>query len=156
RDSPPFWRHAGGYRLDRLARQNADVDLTPLIVGSEGTLAIVTEARVGLVPRAAGPATVVGHFRSTADAIAPTHDALALGAAAIELIDRTILDLSRSRLEYAALGRILVDDPDALLFVTFHGESTAEADAAVERLAATWARHGHGYHALTAAGDDQA
>ena len=156
RDSPPFWRHAGGYRLDRLARQDAHVDLTPLIVGSEGTLAIVTEARVGLVPRPAGQATVVGHFRSTADAIAATQDALELGAAAIELIDRTILDLSRSRLEYAALGRILVDDPDALLFVTFHGECAAEAEAAVEHLSATWAKHGHGYHALVAVGANQA
>ena len=58
---------------------------------------------------------------------------------AVELIDRTILELSRQKIEYAALGSILEGDPGALLFVTFDGDSAAEASAAVERLAALWA-----------------
>jgi FAD/FMN-containing dehydrogenase/Fe-S oxidoreductase len=151
RDSPPFWRHAGGYRLDRLARQVDTVDLTPLVVGSEGTLAIVTAARLALVPKPAAQAIAVGHFRSTAEAIAATHDALELDAAAVELLDRTILDLSRTRQAYAGLSHLLVDDPDALLFVTFVAESPEETADAVERLSGTWARNGHGYHTLIAA-----
>ncbi|MDP9466158.1 MAG: FAD-binding oxidoreductase, partial [Actinomycetota bacterium] len=47
---PPFWRRAGGYRLDRLADQTP-FDLSTFLVGSEGTLALVTEAVVGLVPK---------------------------------------------------------------------------------------------------------
>jgi FAD/FMN-containing dehydrogenase/Fe-S oxidoreductase len=154
RDSPPFWRHAGGYRLDRVARQAESVDLTPLLVGSEGTLAIVTEARVGLVPKPAAQAIAVGHFRSTAQAIAATHDALELGAATVELLDRTILDLSRTRQAYAALSRLLVDDPDALLFVGFVGDSSHEAADAVEKLSRRWARNGHGYYTLVAKTSD--
>ena len=61
-----------------------------------------------------------------------------------------ILDLSRQRLEYAALSGILEGEPSALLFVTFFGETEAEAAAAVDRLAADWAAHGHGYHTLRA------
>jgi FAD/FMN-containing dehydrogenase/Fe-S oxidoreductase len=154
---PEFWRRAGGYRLDRLAAPG-EFDLAKFVVGSEGTLAVVTEATVGLVPKPTRTVIAVGHFRSTQAAISATEDALACDPSAVELMDRTILDLSREKIEYAALGSILHDDPDALLFVTF--TSTADddpgddADAALrarlDRLTGLWQRHGHGYHTLRA------
>jgi FAD/FMN-containing dehydrogenase/Fe-S oxidoreductase len=144
---PPYWRRAGGYRLDRLA---ARFDLARFVVGSEGTLAVTTEATVGLVPLRGARAIAVGHFASVAQAIAATEDALGCGPSAVELIDRTILDLSRQKIEYAALGAILEGDPSALLFVTFNGDTAAEAAAGVEKLAGLWRRHGHGYHTLRA------
>jgi FAD/FMN-containing dehydrogenase/Fe-S oxidoreductase len=146
---PRYWRRAGGYRLDRLAGFES-LDLARLVVGSEGTLAVTTEATVGLVPLPAAKAIAVGHFESVAQAIAATEDALGCGPSAVELIDRTILDLSRQKIEYAALGSILEGDPTALLFVTFNGDSAAEASSAVENLAQLWQRHGHGYHTLRA------
>jgi FAD/FMN-containing dehydrogenase/Fe-S oxidoreductase len=145
---PPYWRRAGGYRLDRLG--DGPFNLARLVVGSEGSLVIVTEATVRLVPLARAKAIAVGHFASVADAIAATEDALSTRPSAVELIDRTILELSRQKLEYAALGSILEGDPGALLFVTFDGSDAAEASAGVERLATLWQRHGHGYHTLRA------
>ena len=144
---PRFWRRAGGYRLDRLAE---NFDLATFVVGSEGTLMIATEATVGLVPKPRHTMIAVGHFRSTQAAIAATGDALACDPAAVELMDRTILDLSRQKIEYAALGSILHDDPDALLFVSFTGDDPAELAGALDRLAALWERHGHGYFTLRA------
>jgi FAD/FMN-containing dehydrogenase/Fe-S oxidoreductase len=146
---PPYWRRAGGYRLDRIAA-GTPFDLARFVVGSEGTLVVVTEATVGLVPLPRAKAIAVGHFGSAAEAIAATEDALSLRPSAVELIDRTILDLSRKKIEYAALGSILEGDPGALLFVTFNGDDAAEAAAGVERLAELWERHGHGYHTLRA------
>jgi FAD/FMN-containing dehydrogenase/Fe-S oxidoreductase len=146
---PEHWRRAGGYRLDRLAGAGP-FDLARFVVGAEGTLAVVTEATVALVPKPAHTVIAVGHFRSTPAAIAATEDALACDPAAVELMDRTILDLSRQRREYAALGTILHDDPDALLFVSFSGDDRAELSAALDRLTALWERHGHGYHTLRA------
>jgi FAD/FMN-containing dehydrogenase/Fe-S oxidoreductase len=146
---PRHWRRAGGYRLDRLAGHD-DFDLAKFVVGSEGTLVVVTEATVGLVPKPARTVIAVGHFRSTQAAIAATEDALACDPAAVELIDRTILDLSRSKLEYATLGEILRDDPDALLFVSFASDDPAELAGQLDRLTARWERHGHGYHTLRA------
>ena len=139
RDHPQFWRQAGGYRLDRLARDGEPFDLAKFVVGSEGTLVVVTEADLDLVARPAAQAIAVGHFRSTAEAIAASADAIARDAAAVELMDHMILELSRRRLEYAALSGILEGEPSALLFVTFFGETEAEAAAAVDRLAADWA-----------------
>ena len=107
----------------------------------------ITEATVGLVPLPTAKRFAVGHFDSLAAAIAATDDALELGAAAVELIDRTILELSRSRLEYRRLADTLEGDPAALLFVTFFGD---EAQDKLERLEAAWREHGHGYHTLRA------
>ncbi|MGI5291541.1 FAD-binding and (Fe-S)-binding domain-containing protein [Nonomuraea polychroma] len=150
---PRFWRHSGGYRLDRAA----DGDLTKLIVGSEGTLAVVTEATVALVDRPRAKAIAVGHFTSTPAAIAATADALAFDAASVELIDKAILDLSRQRVDYAGLGGILEGDPEALLFVEFFGDTPAEVADRVDKLAATWKANGHGYHTLRATAErDQA
>jgi FAD/FMN-containing dehydrogenase/Fe-S oxidoreductase len=146
---PRFWRQAGGYRLDRLAA-SAELDLSKIIVGSEGTLATVVEATVGLVPAPRHRVIAVGHFCSVQAAIEATQDALADEPAAVELLDRTILDLSRQKLEYASLGSILHGDPEALLFVTFFGDTQDEAIARLDRLDARWRAHGHGYHTLRA------
>ena len=144
---PKFWRRAGGYRLDRLADS---FDLARFVVGSEGTLVVVTEAEVALVPKPSRTVIAVGHFRSTQAAINATEDALACDPAQVELMDRTILDLSRSKHEYAALGSILHDDPEALLFVSFSGDDPAELSGQLDRLTALWTKHGHGYHTLRA------
>ncbi|GAA3074322.1 FAD-binding and (Fe-S)-binding domain-containing protein [Pseudonocardia yunnanensis] len=151
---PGFWRRSGGYRLDRLAAavgsDPAIFDLATFVVGSEGTLMVATEATVGLVPKPKHTVIAVGHFRSTPAAIAATEDALSCDPSAVELMDRTILDLSRERIEYAALGTILQDDPDALLFVSFTGDDPAELTGQLDRLTALWERHNHGYHTLRA------
>ena len=144
---PKHWRQAGGYRLDYLARE---FELAKLVTGSEGTLVAITEATVGLVPLPKAKLFAVGHFDSLAGAIAATEDALALDAAAVEMIDRTILGLSRSKLEYRALSDTIEGDPAALLFVTFFGDTPEEAGAQLDRLERAWARHGHGYHTLRA------
>lgn len=155
-DFPPFWRRACGYRLDRLPPPPGadgpapDVDLARFVVGSEGTLVITTRALVDLVPKPRRTVYAVGHFASTAAAIEATEDALACDPAAVELMDRTILDLSRQKIEYASLGSILEGDPEALLFVGFSGDDEAELVASLDRLTTLWARHGHGYHTLRA------
>lgn len=146
---PRFWRRAGGYRLDRIAQEERP-DLAKLVVGSEGTLVVVTRALVGLVPKPRRTVIAVGHFTSTATAIAATEDAMACDPAAVELMDRTILDLSRKKIEYASLGRILAGDPGALLFVTFSGDDEAALLGQLEQLTTLWREHGHGYHTLHA------
>jgi FAD/FMN-containing dehydrogenase/Fe-S oxidoreductase len=151
---PRFWRQSGGYRLDRLARaaelDSGGLDLAKFVVGSEGTLVTVVEATVGLVPAPRHRVIAVGHFASVPAAIEATEDALACQPAAVELLDRTIIELSRQKIEYASLGTILHGDPQALLFVTFFGDTRAEAVAGLDRLEESWRAHGHGYHTLRA------
>src|SRR3984957_7976511 len=146
---PQFWRQSGGYRLDRLAR-SAGLDLAKFVVGSEGTLVTVVEATVRLVPAPRHRVIAVGHFTSVPAAIEATQDSLASQPAAVELLDRTIIELSRQKIEYRSLGSILHGDPRALLFVTFFGDTLAEATAGLDRLEEGWRAHGHGYHTLRA------
>jgi len=156
---PRFWRQSGGYRLDRLAGRGGPggMDLARFAVGSEGTLVTVVAADVALVPAPRHRVIAVGHFTSSEAAIEATGDALACQPAAVELMDRTILELARTKLEYRELSSILSGDPDALLFVTFFGDTEDEAAARLDRLDALWRRHRHGYHTLRAqAAADQA
>jgi len=151
---PSFWRRAGGYRLDRLA-PGSPFDLAKFVVGSEGTLAIVTAATVGLVPKPSRTVFAVGHFAAVQDAINATGDALRCEPAQVELLDRTILDLSRQKIEYAGLGQILRGDPDALLFVSFTGDDEQELVASLDHLVEVWKSGGHGYHTLRAITPEQ-
>ena len=151
---PAFWRRAGGYRLDRVAT-DGPLDLAKFVVGSEGTLVVATSALVGLVPKPARTVIAVGHFDSVLGAIAATEDALACDPSGVELMDRTILELSRAKIEYASLGTILEGDPDALLFVSFTGDDEAELIGQLDRLTGLWARHRHGYHTLRAITPEQ-
>jgi FAD/FMN-containing dehydrogenase/Fe-S oxidoreductase len=112
RDWPRHPRLAGGYRLDRLAES---FDLARFVVGSEGTLVAITEATVNLVPLPSARMFAVGAFDSVKAAVAATRDGLELGAAAVELIDRTII-------EYGGLDV----DAEALLYVTFFGDDARE------------------------------
>ena len=111
---------------------------------------ITTEALVDLVPKPRRTVIAVGHFASTLGAIEATEDALACDPAAVELMDRTILDLSRQKIEYADLGRTLHGDPEALLFVSFSGDDERQLLAQLDRLSRLWSTHGHGYHTLRA------
>jgi FAD/FMN-containing dehydrogenase/Fe-S oxidoreductase len=149
---PAFWRRACGYRLDRLVgfgRENP-FDLAKFVVGAEGTLVVVTHALVDLVPKPGRTVYAVGHFTDTASAISATTDALSCEPHQVELMDRTILELSRHKIEYAELGNILVGDPGALLFVSFTGDDEAELIAKLDQLEALWRQNGHGYHTLRA------
>ncbi|MCW2879677.1 MAG: FAD-binding oxidoreductase [Sphaerisporangium sp.] len=148
-DFPPYWRRACGYRLDRLA-DDTPFDLAKFVVGSEGTLVVVTEALVDLVPKPRRTVIAVGHFTSMLAAIAATEDAMTCDPSAVEMMDRTILDLSRGKIEYAGLGTILEGDPDALLFVSFSGDDELDLIGRLDHLTMLWKKHGHGYHTLRA------
>ena len=90
------------------------------------------------MPKPRTTVIAVGHFTSTLAAIAATEDALACDPAAVELMDRTILDLSRSKIEYADLGTILSRRPRGLLFVSFSGDDESELLGQLDRLTALW------------------
>ena len=102
------------------------------------------------MPKPAKQVFAVGHFETVQGAINATEDALSCDPAQVELMDKTILDLSRQKIEYAALGQILQGDPEALLFVSFTGDDQDELVASLDRLTALWERNGHGYHTLRA------
>ena len=142
---PRHWRRSGGYRLDRMLPEAGPFDLSKLVVGSEGTLAVTVEALVRLIPRPVAVAALVGHFESVRAAIAAGPSAMDCGAMAVELVDRMILNLARVSPIHRHLTEHLEGDPGAILWVEFYGESRVEAEAQMDWLRERWAREGHGY-----------
>ena len=96
-----------GYNLDALLDADA-VNLAQLVVGSEGTLAVVTSATVQLaeLPRRRGIAAV--HFHTLVQAAEATVAANAFAPAAVELIDAVIVERCRSSVGYASLADFVV------------------------------------------------
>jgi Fe-S oxidoreductase len=135
---PPHWRRSGGYRLERMLPEAGPFDLSKLVVGSEGTLAIVVEATLRLVPRPRAVVGMAGHFESVDAALGAVEDARACDAAAIELVDDSILGLARQSPVHGGLASALIGRPGALLSIEFHGDSQDEAAAAAGRLEKVW------------------
>jgi FAD/FMN-containing dehydrogenase/Fe-S oxidoreductase len=139
---PKTLRRNAGYALDLVLAQldaGADahtIDLTRLLVGSEGTLAVTLAARVRLLdlPRAKGLALV--SFASVDEAIEAVPAILTCGVSATELVDDVVIEASLNNRECHAYveafprlpGSPRLEDLRAVLYVEFH-EGSAEAVA---------------------------
>ena len=133
-------RRVSGYNLDEFIRDDArpgdPVNLSRMVVGSEGTLCVVTAAKVNLVPRPAMTALSVLHFRSVFDASAATTRVLQHEPSSVELIDKMVLDRCREALGQSRLLSFIEGDPGAMLLTEFYGETEAELVAKMNALKA--------------------
>src|SRR5206468_5691081 len=91
-------RRVSGYNLDEFVR-NGKFNLSKLVVGSEGTLAMVHKAKMRIEPRPPATALCVVHFADIVESIRASDVVLPFNPAAIELVDDMILDLARASLE---------------------------------------------------------
>ncbi|WP_327328826.1 MULTISPECIES: FAD-binding oxidoreductase [unclassified Streptomyces] len=117
----------------RTVKGVAGYDLTALITGSEGTLAVVTEATVRLRPVPVATATLAAYF-DTFEAAADASSAIT--AAGIETAMAELLDGSVISAIDSAQGTALRERGAALLIVQCDG---AGAQAEAERVAAVLA-----------------
>ncbi len=149
---PKIMRHVGGYNLDSLARDRGK-NLCRILVGSEGTLASYTEAVVQLVPAPGHKALGIVHFDDMVAAMEAVEEILPLAPAAIELVDKMILDLTRRQPAFSRLMTFIDGHPAAVLIVEFYGSSPAELKDKLRRLNQTLQAKGIGgtiVHAETA------
>src|SRR5262249_21889723 len=100
---PKILRRVGGYNLDKFTDPAAPVNLAKMMVGSEGTLGIVLEAKLRLVPLPKAKAVMVVMFADLLESLAAAPVILRHEPSAIEVMDRSILDHTR---ENVALSRI--------------------------------------------------
>jgi FAD/FMN-containing dehydrogenase len=134
-------RHAGvrkessGYGLAAYAES---ADLVDLLVGSEGTLALIVGLELRLAPSQPFTASVLGAFASLEDAVAGAGGARDADASACELLDRTFLDVARR-------GGAPVPVPEsveAVLLAEVDGASADEVAAGARALEARFRRAG--------------
>ena len=135
---PKTWRNASGYALNYLIPwsdsqppqwtggpyppiEDGYLNLAPVLVGSEGTLAVFTRMKVRLVPVDPLRVLAVLAFDSVAEAAEATPEILTLTPSAVELVPRAILSKARTIPAYAARLNFLEGDPAAVLLVEFSG-----------------------------------
>ena len=136
---PRVMRRVGGYNLDvfhpvseRPYTADGSVNLAHLLVGSEGTLAYFRRLHLKLAPLPRHKVLGVVNFPSFHRAMDSAQHIVRLGPTAVELVDRTMIDLSRSNPVFRpTVDAALVGEPDAILLVEFAGE---ERSALLERL----------------------
>jgi FAD/FMN-containing dehydrogenase/Fe-S oxidoreductase len=119
-----FGRQVSGYSLEHLLPENS-FDVTRLLVGSEGSLAVCTEATVNLVREPAHRTLVVLGYPDIAAAGDATPLILMHSPTACEGIDSRIVDVVRERKGDAAVPPLPVGA--AWVFVEVVGDTAEEA-----------------------------
>ncbi|HET8542415.1 MAG TPA: FAD-linked oxidase C-terminal domain-containing protein [Anaeromyxobacter sp.] len=127
---PTIQRRVSGYNLDALG--GARPNLARLLVGSEGTLALFRRVEIALQPLPRHKVLGICHFPAFRRAMESTEPIVRLGPAAVELVDRTMIELAREIAIFrTTLERFVRGEPQALLLVEFAGE---DRDAELARL----------------------
>ena len=108
-------------------------DLTRLLIGSEGTLAVITEATLKLTPLPQAIGGLVAHFRNTSSCAAAIVSIMSLPQipSALEFLDKGSLNLIRSH-----SPEILPDDSTAMLMIEVDGSSREVNEASIAILSA--------------------
>jgi FAD/FMN-containing dehydrogenase len=125
---PDLKRNVSGYNLDLLIEEaeSGSVNLARLLAGSEGTLAIVTEATVSLEPVPETEAIGLLTYDDLIDAMEDVAPILDHDPAAVEVLDDVLLDLARETSEFADVVGMLPEGTDSVLLVEFYAESDDE------------------------------
>ncbi len=144
---PKTWRNVAGYNLNRMAgilARGESLNLGPLIVGSEGTLGIITAVKLRLVERPKMSRLALLHYDDLRAALADVPHILEHQPSAIELIDRYFNHLTRKSPEYGARLTFIDGDPRAVLIVEFAGNSETELADHASKLEAAMRSRGFG------------
>jgi FAD/FMN-containing dehydrogenase/Fe-S oxidoreductase len=130
--APSTRRNASGYALREML--GGDVDLAKLFVGSEGTLGLVLDATLRLVQIPKSKATALVLFDDLEKAGAAVVAILKSSPAAVELLDRTLVQVIREA--DRSIGDTLPADTEAILIVELDGDEELEVQARLAGLAA--------------------
>lgn len=150
---PALHRRNTGYAIDLLLETDPftgngkPFNLCTLIAGSEGTLTFVTEIKLNLVPLPPTQKGVVAiHFSELNQVFAANLIALKYQPGAVELMDSTILGLTRGNLAQQKNRAFVKGDPAALLIVEFARNSREEIEKLAVAMEQEMRAAGFGYH----------
>ena len=132
-------KEASGYAIHDYATK---ADLVDILVGSEGTLAIIVGIQLTLAPVPAATSSVLGAFASLEEATGAATKALEAGASACELLDKTFLAYAASGQPADEKFSKLMEGATAILLSEVEADSAEAAAAAAEQLAKAFRESG--------------
>lgn len=130
---PQTFRHVAGYNLNQLAGVQRP-NMAKLMVGSEGTLGVVSAIKFKLVPIPKAKRLAMVHFKSRRAALEAVPVLLESEPSAIEVLDKMLLDLTRGRVEYSRLLTFVEGQPEMILMVEYAGETSRDLERGIERM----------------------
>ncbi|MDO9261933.1 MAG: FAD-linked oxidase C-terminal domain-containing protein [Flavobacteriaceae bacterium] len=149
---PEIHRRNTGYAVDELLKSDLfggiepSINLAKLLCGSEGTLAITTEITIKLDNL---PPThnilIVSHFNSIQESLEAVLIAMKHPLFSCELMDKTVLDLTKNNREQVKNRFFIQDDPEAILMLEIACNSFKEAEKQANLLMDDLKKHGFGY-----------
>uniref|UniRef100_UPI0018ED3FFE FAD-binding and (Fe-S)-binding domain-containing protein n=1 Tax=Ralstonia sp. ASV6 TaxID=2795124 RepID=UPI0018ED3FFE len=139
---PKVLRRVAGYNIDLFDCQNpraytddGHANLSHILVGSEGTLAYSRQITLKLASLPAHKVLGVVNFPTFYQAMDMTQHIVKLRPVAVELVDRTMIDLSMENPAFRpVIEKALVGEPQAILLVEFAGETRDALLAQLDRL----------------------
>ncbi|MCF6240601.1 MAG: FAD-binding protein [Bacteroidales bacterium] len=150
---PDIPRRNTGYALDILldteifSESKKAFNFSKLIAGSEGTLAFVTEIKLNLVPLPPKHKVVMAaHFTSIRESLLANVIAAKFKPGAVELIDKTILDITKNNASQKKNRFFIEGDPAALLVIEFARQTREEIDQITTDLEHAFRKEKLGYH----------
>ena len=128
---PPLLKNSSGYNLKDAAAKDGP-DFIKLFTGSEGTLALVTEAKLKIVDIPEYKSTALLFFDSLEKLGKTVNLTLPLGPSVIEMMDKGLIDLVR---DYKPdTGKIFPLHIEGALLIEFEGADEEEPAVSVEKL----------------------
>ncbi len=120
---PKVLRRVGGYNLDEFSRNDRPFNLAKLMVGAEGTLGVVLEAKLNLVLLPKAKAVMAVQFGDLLEALQATPEILKHHPSAVEVMDKFILDHTRLSPALQRTRETFIEgDPGALLCIEFYDD----------------------------------
>ena len=130
---PKVLRHVAGYNLHRL--EQPGLNLAPLLVGSEGTLAFFTSLELDLARLPPHRLLGICRFPGLERALDAVQHIVTLDPTAVELIDANVIRLARANPTFRpVVERVFAGNPGAVLVVEFSAFEAAAAHEALDRL----------------------
>ena len=152
-------RRNTGYALDYLAKtvllepEGEPLNLAKFLCGSEGTLAVWTEATLNCEPKPEASGVVVAHFETLRAALEATVEVVKLNPSAVELIDKPILDRTLDQLQQRRNRFFIEGDPEAVLIIEFFGDSEEDVTKKKAEVSAALTDGGKSYYCADIAAD---
>ena len=128
---PRTTKNACGYRLERVVEDGV-LNLSKLVCGSEGTLAIILAAKLRIVPLPGARRVAMLHFPELAAAGQAVLEILAMDPSAVEIHEHHTIDIIRAG--RPELGDLLAGPGHSQLFVEFDGSTAEEAQEQLARM----------------------
>jgi len=159
--NPKIHRRNTGYAIDELvnteifSESTEKFNMCKLLTGSEGTLAFTTQITLKLdkLPPSEN-IMVAAHFKSISDCLQSVETVMQHTLHTCEMMDKTILDLTKLNKQQEENRQFIQGDPLAILMCEVRGHTIEDAKSQADKLLETLTNHGLSYANPLLLGDD--